>query len=135
MSVTLTVPGDHAGLFQREAAETLEYAAAELNELLRWCREADQSVTSDELADTRARVHAAETLFQGAERQMPSGEVRVDADLDALLLTLDGCLHEAAERVGELIEAARRPGWEQDVRSALAEVELWLALRESLGEA
>lgn len=130
-NVALAVPGDHAELFQRQAAETLEYAVGNLKELLRWRREADQSVTTDELADTRAHVHAAEVLFQRAERQMPSGELRVDADLNALLLTLDGCLHEAAERVGVLVETARRPGWAQEVRVAIAEFEMWLGLREA----
>jgi hypothetical protein len=131
--VTVTVPGDHAELFQREAAFTLEMAADCVH------REARRDTSEpDELDDLLVDLKTAKRFYEQAQA-VPTCEIRVESpsgEWDALRLTLDGCLLNAEKRVSVALEAARRPGWVEDARLAIEELVMWLALRESVeGEA
>jgi len=123
--VTLTVPGDHGELFQREAARTLAYAVGNLDECLRWDREGRRKPEPGEREGWRRYLVAAERLVGQVEDEL--GELRVEADVEALKTTLTGALLDAADELKGACELL-----DGTPRAALEECEMWLGMLESV---
>ena len=151
----LTIPADRAEQFTREAESLLTSNAENLR-----------------FVDRRSRGHQSplepyRAVVRGARRiygQLESGSLRVEAEREALVHIIRGCMSEAGHKVGEACEATSHPEfayeveagegfqpWEvavevvaavelsgtelaADIRRALGEVETWLRMLESVEE-
>lgn len=129
--VRITVPAEHAELFKREAAYTLEFAANGLNDELRFRRRGRSS--DGDVTEARARLSASEALHDQARDQ--GGTLLIDGDADRIATTLEGCVLTAAEEVHDAAEYRRGPETRGRIRRTLANVELWLGLQEQVEQA
>ena len=152
---TLTIPAERAEQFKQEALKLLTSNAEKL-----------------EFVEHRARGHQSplepyRAVVRGARRiygQLDSGSLRVEAESEALVHIIRGCMSEAGHEVGEACEATSHPEfayeveagegfqpWEvavevveaveisgteiaANIRRALGEVETWLRMLESVEE-
>jgi len=152
---TLTIPAERAEQFKREAESLMTSNAENLR-----------------FVDRRVRGHHSplepyRAVLRGARRiygQLESGSLRVEAEREALVHIIRGCMSEAGQEVGEACEAISHPEfayeveagegfqpWEvavevveaveisgvefaAGIRRALAEVEVWLEMLESVEE-
>jgi hypothetical protein len=152
---TLTIPAERAERFQREALSLLTSDADKLR-----------------YVEHRGRNHAAplepyRAVVRGARRiygQLDSGSLCVEAESEALVHIIRGCMSEAGHEVGEACEVTSHPEfayevkagegfqpWEvavevvaaveisgteiaANIRRALGEVEMWLRMLESVEE-
>lgn len=124
----LTVPADHAGLFRKEARDTLEGAAGNLNEALRWHREGRGE--PERIPYELAKVRRADRLCD--QLSDPPAEYRVHADPSVLIETLQGCALTASEAIHEAAEVTLDRAGRAGVRLAVAELEMWLGMLEAL---
>ena len=128
--VTVTVPADHAALFKREATIDLEAAVRELDQVERLDREGHLS-KADILDDCRTRTRTASRVWAQVEGK--PGELRVEAERKAIANTIRGCLLAAADEVKGVCELRWDAEFPDKLRHALAEVEMWLGMLESVG--
>jgi integrase len=134
MNVQVVLSGSDLELFQRQAAFTLEMAADNLQEALRWQREGKDDVDDEEVTSWRARLRRAEDLL---DRAAGRGQVKIKGDPHTILVTLEGCMLKATDELGGIVERGRESDWASNVREALAGVEMWVefvyARRDSAG--
>ena len=152
---TLTIPAERAEQFKQEALKLLTSNAENL-------RFVDRRVRGHHspLEPYRAVVRGARRIYG----QLDSGSLRVEAESEALVHIIRGCMSEAGHEVGEACEATSHPEfayeveagegfqpWEvavevveaveisgteiaANIRRALGEVETWLRMLESVEE-
>lgn len=116
---TVTIPADKAEAFLNEALVTAQIAASSLEDTAKLLRDGKaQSEWLTEHLDEVARAHRLVERVRADELEFEVDEA-VGVTLRGLLLDAGGAVKGACEGRGT-----------EQVRGALAEVELWLTLQE-----
>jgi hypothetical protein len=135
-AVSVTIPAQYVSRFQAEATFTLAAAADAISEAADWQRQGKSVRGETEprkvTVGALAKLYQAQILFTqatgiGDEVPVPDGDLRIEGSRATIDATLQGCLLATSD---DLKAAAESP--DGDLRSGVAEIEFWRALREQL---
>jgi hypothetical protein len=148
-AVTLTIPPEYVERFEREAEDTLRFAAGALCETIKWQheqRDRNEPLETPEgrrsINEQLAELTDAEEVYAKALRADDSG-LQVTAPsktykglpAGAFYNTVQGCLQEAVNSLDLAVGSVRNPDPAVAVPAAQAEVDYWWTQQRVFHEA